>query len=235
MPWGAGLGRRAIASLRGLAQRLWEWPPPSVLVAAKEPGPESRQVDPKVWQTLRPPLPFTPTAAALMVSTSLSEQRSETEFLRHCLRYGNAPEQQALRERIAQRQRDVRCVQRAVWLMALLTGLAATGLGYVAMLERSISPDQAQWIVNGAAALGLAAVISLVAFVGLLVVFRMNLNEHRAEGRRLVATLLADRLGEPATALAGERHVGGETALKAAGDWVADCETRANPDAGVKA
>jgi hypothetical protein len=143
-------------------------------------------------------LPITPTVPAHVAPTKPSELQSETEFLRHCLQYGDRSGHQALGNRIAQMQRDVRCVQRAVWLMAVLTALAATGLAYVAVLGGGIPADVSRLIVNGVSALGLASVISLVAFVGLLVIFRMNLNEQREEGRQRVTELLASRLGKPA-------------------------------------
>jgi hypothetical protein len=75
--------------------------------------------------------------------------------------------------------------------------------------------------VNGISALGLAALISLVAFVGLTVVYRTNLDEHRKEGRQLVTKLLASRLGKPATGPeSGKQSNGGngETAPAAAGE-----------------
>jgi hypothetical protein len=52
-------------------------------------------------------------------------------------------------------------------------------------------------------------VISLVAFVGLLVVFRMNLNEQREEGRQRVTELLTSRLGKPAIVPWNASGVGG--------------------------
>lgn len=57
-----------------------------------------------------------------------------------------------------------------------------------------IAPDTTQLIVNGISALGLASVISLVAFAGLTVVFRMNLDRQREAGRQLVTKWLASRL-----------------------------------------
>ena len=226
----AGLRRRPVVLLAGMMRRLREWRPPLTLAPAESLKLKSAHADPRIRRAPRPPLPITPTVSAHVASTKPSEHQSETEFLRHCLHYGNHAEHQALGDRIAQLQRDVRCVQRAVWLMAVLTALAATGLGYVALLGGSFPSDASQYIINAISALGLASVISLVAFVGLAVVFRMNLDEQRQEGRQLITKLLASRLGKPATTPRGESGVAG-----ANGETISSTSSRGSPteaDAG---
>ena len=84
----------------------------------------------------------------------MSEHQKHTEFLRHCLRYGESAEHQALEKKITQIQRDERCVQRAVWLMAILTALAVAGLGYPAILVENFPYTAPQFIVNLVCALG---------------------------------------------------------------------------------
>jgi hypothetical protein len=205
----ASLRRRPVILLTGLMRNFREWRPPSAPAIVVEPKSNTPWTELKVRKSPRPPLPITPTVPAHVAPTKPSEHQSETEFLRHCLQYGDRSGHQALGNRIAQMQRDVRCVQRAVWLMAVLTALAATGLAYVAVLGGGIPADVSRLIVNGVSALGLAAVISLAAFVGLLVVFRMNLNEQREEGRQRVTELLASRLGKPAILPWNASGVGG--------------------------
>lgn len=127
----AGLRHRPVVLLTGLMRNFREWRPSSALASVEKLTPKSRRAHPKVRKTLRPPLPITPTTPTHIAPRPRSEHQSETEFLRHCLAYGNNPEHQAMGDRIVQIQHDVRSVQRAVGLMAVLTALAATGLGYV--------------------------------------------------------------------------------------------------------
>jgi hypothetical protein len=130
-------------------------------------------------------------------STMMSEHQKHTEFLRHCLRYGDSAEHQALEEEITQIQRDERCVQRAVWLMAVLTALAVAGLGYPVILVENFSYNMPQFTLNLVCALGVASLICLLVFAGLGMVYRKKLDQRREECRQLVTKLLASRLGKP--------------------------------------
>ena len=129
----------------------------------------------------------------------MSEHQKHTEFLRHCLRYGDSTEHQALDKSITQIQRDERCVQRAVWLMAILTALAVAGLGYPAILVENFPYTVPQFIVNLICALGLASLICLLVFAGLGMAYRKKLDQRREECRQLVTRLLESRLGRPVT------------------------------------
>jgi hypothetical protein len=122
-----------------------------------------------------------------------SEHQRDTAFLRQCLRYDESAERQRLEDRITQVQRDDRCVQRAVWLMALLMALAMAGLGYGSILIENFPQDTAQPFVRIVSALALASMICLVAFVGLRIVYRLKLDRRREECRQLVAKLLESR------------------------------------------
>jgi hypothetical protein len=132
-----------------------------------------------------------------VASTMMSEHQKHTEFLRHCLRYGESAEHQALEEKITQIQRDERCVQRAMWLMAILTALVVAGLGYPVILVENFPNNAPQFILNLACALGLASLICLLVFAGLGMVYRRKLDQRREECRQLVTKLLASRLGKP--------------------------------------
>jgi hypothetical protein len=134
-----------------------------------------------------------------VASTMMSEHQKHTEFLRHCLRYGESTEHQALEEEITQIQRDERCVQHAVWLMAILTALAVAGLGYPAILVESFPYNVPQFIVNLICALGVTSLICLLVFMGLGMVYRKKLDQRREECRQLVTRLLESRLGKPVT------------------------------------
>ena len=143
-------------------------------------------------------------ALPLSDSYFVTEHQRDTAFLRQCLRYDDSAERHELEERIAQVQRKDRCVQRAVWLMILLTGLSGAGLAYGAVLQENFSYGEAWFVVRLLCEIGLASLICLVAFVGLFMVYRMELNRLREQCRRLATTLLESRLGNPAaTSLTG--------------------------------
>jgi hypothetical protein len=132
-----------------------------------------------------------------VASTMMSEHQKHTEFLRHCLRYGESTEHQALEKEITRIQRDERCVQRAVWLMAILTAFAVAGLGYPVILVENFPSNVPQFTLNLVCALGVASLICLLAFVGLGMAYRRKLDHRREECRQLVTKLLASRLGKP--------------------------------------
>jgi len=128
-----------------------------------------------------------------------SEHQKETAFLRHLILYEDTAERHQLEERIAQIQRDERCVRRAMWVMAVLTFLAVIGLGYAAVLLEDFPQNKSQFIIKIFSALGLGSLISLLAFVCLWMVLREELKRRREECRRIVTKLLQSRLGGPQT------------------------------------
>lgn len=133
----------------------------------------------------------------------MSDHQSETAFLRHCLSYDESPRRQELEQRIAQIQRDERCVRRAVWLMALLVALSATGLGYGAALGDNFPYNTPQFVTNTICAFGAGSLISLLVFVVLGIGYRRKLDQRREECRQLVQRLLEARLGKPVASPAG--------------------------------
>jgi hypothetical protein len=126
----------------------------------------------------------------------MSEHQKHTEFLRQCILYEESDERQELEKEITQVQREARCVRRAVWLMAILVALVLACLGYGTLFVNNFPDDAPQFLVNLICALGLGSLISLLAFVGLGVVYRMKLNQRREECRQRVARLLKSRLGK---------------------------------------
>jgi hypothetical protein len=73
------------------------------------------------------------------------------------------------------------------------------GLGYPAILLANFPYSAPQTIVNLVCALGVASLISLVAFVVLGMVYRKMLDKRREECRLLVTKLLESRLGNALT------------------------------------
>jgi len=127
----------------------------------------------------------------------MSEHPTETGFQTHSIVFDDADPRRKLEERIAQVQRDEGCVQRAASLMALFVVLGAVGFGYGAVLEQNFPYGQSSFVIKLICELGLAALISLVAFVGLLLSYRNKLNLLREECRGLVTKLLESHLGQP--------------------------------------
>jgi len=133
----------------------------------------------------------------------MSQHEKDTAFLRQCLLYDDTGERHQLEESISQLQRDDRSVRRALWLMVVLAALAATGLGYCAVLSadypQNSSRFMAQIITKVCCVLGLSSLISLLAFVGFWFVHRRQLDRRREECRRLATRLLETRLGKAST------------------------------------
>jgi hypothetical protein len=141
----------------------------------------------------------------------MRDYHKQTEFLKHCLGYDESARCRELKQQITQIQRDERCVRRAVWLMAILTALAVTGLAYPAILLANFPYSAPQSILNFICVLGVASLVSLVAFVILGMVYRKRLDRRREECRLLVARLLESRLGNPHTTSWRERPSGDES------------------------
>jgi|SRR5581483_2103694 hypothetical protein len=139
----------------------------------------------------------------------LSEHQKETAFLRRCIAYEEGAAGRQLDERIAQIQRDERCLRRAAWLLGLLAALAVAGLGYLCVLledfPEHMSVFSAQYATKVVCTLGVGSLISLLTFAGFGIRYRRELNLRREECRRLVTNLLESRLGKvPATRRNGE-------------------------------
>jgi hypothetical protein len=141
----------------------------------------------------------------------MSDHHKQTEFLKRCLGYEESARCRELKQQITQIQRDERCVRSAVWLMAILTALAVTGLGYPAILLANFPYSAPQTIVNLVCAVGVASLVSLVAFVILGMVYRKMLDKRREECRLLVTKLLESRLGNPPAAPWREHSANGES------------------------
>jgi hypothetical protein len=128
----------------------------------------------------------------------MSEHKSVTDFLRHCIRYDQSTRRRELEATITQIQRDQRCVQRAVWLMGVLMLLAVVVLGYAALFVDNFPHETSRHLFHIIAALGAGSLISLLVFSCLGMTYRRKLDMQREECRRLIARLLETRLGNPA-------------------------------------
>ena len=132
----------------------------------------------------------------------MSERERDTAFLRKCLTYDDSAERHKLEERIVQAQGNERCVRRAVRLMAVLTMLGAAGLCYAAIfMEFPLTPLQfiTPLFNKVFCVLGVGSLICMLAFWGLGVLYRKELEKRREECRGLATKLFEARLGKPGT------------------------------------
>jgi hypothetical protein len=127
----------------------------------------------------------------------MSEHQKETTFLRHVILYADCDEHRRLEENIAQVQRDERCVQRVASVTALFPVLAIASIAYGGILQENFPYNGSGLVFKILCELGLASLICLVAFAGLLMVYRRRLNRLREECRQLVTRLLESHLGTP--------------------------------------
>lgn len=134
---------------------------------------------------------------SLTSANSMSEHQIETAFLRRVILYDDSEEPLKLNKSIAQVQQDERCVQRMAAAMALFLMLGLACVGYGVILQENFPYNLPRPVINVFCGLVLASMICLVAFAGLLAVYRMKLNRLREECRRLVARLLESHLGKP--------------------------------------
>ena len=153
----------------------------------------------------------------------MTEHQKQTAFLRQCLLYDDSDERHRLEETIAQLQRNERCVRRASWLMVLLTALAIAGLCYSTVFLaddfQRMSGFMTKLITKVFCALALGSLVCMVAFTGLGVVYRKELDQWREECRKRAAKLLESHLGKPRTttrptAVVGESELEKQSANK---------------------
>ena len=135
----------------------------------------------------------------------MKDYQRQTEFLRQCIRYNDTAEHRHLETRITELQRDEICVRRAVWLMALLAALAMAGLCYAIILltdhhPRNLAAISELFIIKALCALGMGSMICLLAFLGLGLMYRKELDQRREACRRLAKEFLESRLGTPVAA-----------------------------------
>ncbi len=139
------------------------------------------------------------------------DHHKHTEFLKHCLGYGEGAGFQELRREIIRLQREARCVRRAAWLMGVLIMLTVTGFAYARILLGHFPHIVPQFGWSLICALGAGSLISLVAFIGLGMLYRVKLDLRREECRQMVAKLLESRLGNPPATPQAEPPVGNES------------------------
>jgi hypothetical protein len=89
--------------------------------------------------------------------------------------------------------------------MVVFIALTLPGFAYAAIFVDNFPYSAPRFIVSLLCAVGVGSLVSLLAFVGLGMVYRLKLDLRREECRQLVAKLLESRLGNPSAALRPER------------------------------
>jgi len=121
----------------------------------------------------------------------MSDYNEETTFLRRILFYDTSSESKRVEESIARVHRDCACVRKAAEFAAVIVVVALV-LTQAEFFQSK--PNVRLWALCVA---GLAALICLVTFLGVLVAYRVKLNRLRDECRNLVRSLVETRLTLP--------------------------------------
>jgi hypothetical protein len=119
------------------------------------------------------------------------------KLLRSLMHYDTTEERHEHEAKLERAEQSERCVRRAMFLMAVLAGLALAGLGYSAILLEDFPQNQSQLVLRVFCAIGLAAVVSFLTFVAFWRIARGTLNDERDGCRRLVTKIVESRLGKP--------------------------------------
>src|ERR1043165_4869227 len=115
-----------------------------------------------------------------------------TRLLKHPIDLNDTREHSKLVERIAQVERDERCVQRVALLTAGLTALAVVGLGYGLILEEGFAVASS-FVARLIAEIALASLITLVGVTSLWLIYRSKLNRLMRDCHRLATQFLQCR------------------------------------------
>jgi hypothetical protein len=126
----------------------------------------------------------------------MSAHQTEMAVLRQIILYEDSDECRKLERSLAQVQHAVRCVQRAAWVTTLFLLLALAGVAYGVLLHENFPYNGSELAFRALCELGLASLLCLVGFAGLLTVYRQKLNRLRKDCLQLVIRLLESRLGQ---------------------------------------
>ena len=150
----------------------------------------------------------------------MTQYQRETKFLSYLILFDETAERHKLEARIAHAQRDLRCVERAAWFSAMFTAVCAACLFYGTVLLENFPYAQPVFVIKVVCEAGLASLMCLVGFGGLLVVHRWKLNRLRDECRRLARRTPPDAPSRirGQNRLASRRAFAGESRLEADAD-----------------
>ena len=135
------------------------------------------------------------------MTSFMSDNERETDFLGHCLLYDDSGDGEQLQQRISQVKREERCVRRALYWLMVTALLACSGLCYSVLFmpeyPGTVSPMTRQVITNTLSVIGLASLICMLGFRILVSIYRRELKKRREQCRQIALKLLESRLGKP--------------------------------------
>ena len=114
------------------------------------------------------------------------EHDRQTLFLEELIARTERTEGSSLLKRLSQARQEEHCLRRAVLLVSLLLLASVVGYGYVALLwadQQNPSPEMLMQCVSG---LGLASLLSVIAFLAGWVRYRKDFNKLHQESRNFV-------------------------------------------------
>ena len=122
----------------------------------------------------------------------------EGAFLKELIAQLGHAECRQLHRRLANAEREERCIRRAMFLMIVLLMLSLAGLGYFAILVPEVFHDSENVLVRGLSCLGLGSLIAQAGFLGYLLWHRAGVTRLHEECRLLILALARSQLGLPA-------------------------------------
>jgi len=121
----------------------------------------------------------------------------ETSLLTPVIGDEDSDERLNLQNRIAQARRHRRCVQRFASVIALFPLLALAGVGYETMWQTRFPYDGSHPGIRVLCGIGLASLVCLAAFAGLLMGYHKKLKRLRWERPHLATRLLQPYWDKP--------------------------------------
>jgi len=119
----------------------------------------------------------------------MGDYNLQTVFLRRMLAYNHCPECEQIEKSIAGAQQDHACVLRAVWRVGSLAMIS------VLLSQTDFLQSAPSAYLNIVCVTSLAAIICCIAFIGVLVFYRLKLNSLREVSRRLIQQRMEPRAG----------------------------------------
>lgn len=127
----------------------------------------------------------------------MTEYRRQVAFLKTLLSYGDTEGHRILQDRLAQAEKNERCLLCACRLVGLIGSLGLLGLGYSAVLLPEFFHRSSHVLIQLFSALGLGSAMCLLFFIGLWFYYRGIVNRIHDECRRTVTRMLESRMSVP--------------------------------------
>lgn len=121
-----------------------------------------------------------------LAEANMSERQKQSEFLKALILEADTQEHRRLQEKITEAERDERCVNRAMRIVAVVAVLAVCGIGYLAVLLPDFFEDSSHILIRSCCALALGSLICFFVFFGLWIWHRALVNRALEEGRRCI-------------------------------------------------